>query len=634
MKWFYTTSIVVVALLAASPFFLLDKPQQEQFAGKVVLWDTYGAAVKSIDPASCGDVTSSGIQGNVFEGLYGYHYLKRPPEVIPVLAADMPKISPDGLTYTIRLKDDVYYHRNPCFGEDPSGEHKWATRTVEAKDFVLAFKRIADYHVNTGLAWAFLSQRIAGIDDYRNKTKGYKIGDFSRYDLPIKGIRALDELTLQISLQERFPQFIYVLAMHVYAPIPQEAVGYWLATRDDGKGGREEAPIHERATEFKDPRQLVGTGPYLLTDWKRKSLIVLARNTEYRPDTYPTEGEPEDAKTGLLDDAGKPVPFIDVLHYEFVEEAYTSWMLFLTKRRDVSGIPRETFDFIVTPGRELTEKWKQRHIYLSKYTSPVIYWIVFNMEDPVFKASKSLRQAICLVYDVENHIKVLYNGRGKRAVNIIPSTFKGHKETGPGAYYRLDIEAAKQKLSDARKELAAAGLLVDGEIPELKLEMGDRTAYATRFADFARQQFGKLGLKLKVVFQDWPTLQQRVHNKQAQMYTMGWHADYPDAENFFQLFYSGNIDKGTNNSNYSREEFDRLYEDARIMDDTPKRMEMYVRMGRMIGEDCPVLLLSEPQSFVLFYEWLRNVKPHPIGYGFRKYRQIDKQMRSVLGGGR
>ncbi|HOF19002.1 MAG TPA: ABC transporter substrate-binding protein [Phycisphaerae bacterium] len=638
MKWFYLISLLCVAALVASPLlFLHGAPKAEdEYAGQVVLWDSYSAEVKSIDPATCGDTTSSGIQGNVYEGLYGYHFLKRPPEVIPLLADGMPTVSPDGLTWTIRIKDGVMYHRNPCFGLDAQGRPR--TRTVRAEDFVLAMKRCADYHINTGLAWAFLSERIAGIDAWREKSRGYKAGDFSRYDLPVDGLRALDERTLQIRLTERFPQFIYVLAMHVYAPVPREAVDYWLGTEDNGAGGRRAIPPEKRSAEFRAAEQVVGTGPYLLKTFERKKRIVLARNPDFRDDFYPSEGEGPsgdyagDKAAGLLDDAGKKVPFIDVIHLDYVSEQYSAWMQFLSKRTDMSGIPREAFEQIITPGRDLTRSWRAKHIYLEKYASPAIYWVAFNMEDPVLGRSKSLRQAICLAYDVDSEIKVLHNGRGRRAVNIVPSTFKGHKEAGPGPYYRLDLAAAQKKLEDARRELAAAGALRDGEIPELKIDLPGREGYYVRMGELMQQQFAKLGLKVKVVLNDWPTLQEKVHNKAVQMYTMGWHADYPDAENFLQLFYSPNIAKGTNNVNYSDREFDRWYEQARVMDDTPERTALYVKMIHKISEDVPVLLLSEPESFLLAYDWVHNIKPHPVGYGFTKYRRIDAPLRARLGG--
>ena len=632
MKWFYVAALLVVTGLVLSPLGFLPDRAEEDYAGRMVYRGSYGAEIKSLDPATCGDTTSSGMQGNCYEGLYCYHYLKRPVEVIPQLAGGMPEISSDRLTYTIRLKPGVRYARNPCFGSEEDGRP--GTREVRAEDFVLAFKRVADYHINTGLAWAFLSGRIVGLDAWRVKSQAYQAGDFSRYDLPVEGITAPDELTFRIRLTEPFPQMVQVLAMHVYAPIPPEAVDYWLGTEADGKGGRRGIALKDRSTEFREAEQVVSTGPYVMKEFRRRDRIVFARNPEFRQDYYPTEGAPGDREAGLLDDAGKAVPFMDVMRLDCVPEDYSSWMRFLSRQVEASGIPRENFDFVVTPDKELAEKWRKRHIYLSKYESPSVYWIVFNMEDPIVGASKSLRQALCLAYDVANHIEVLYNGRGVRAVNIIPRVVKGHGEAGPGPYYRLDLEAAKLKIAQAKAELAEAGMLVDGEIPELKLDLGSNDRGARLMAEFARQQLAKVGVRLKAVYNDWPTLQQKVHNKQVQMYTMGWHADYPDAENFLQLFYSPNIARGTNNANYANPDFDRLYEQIRTMPDTLERTEIYARMANMISEDCPVLLLSEPISYVLYYDWVRNVKHHPVGYGFTKYRRIDTALRSRLTDGK
>jgi ABC-type transport system substrate-binding protein len=639
MKWFYILSLTVVATLVAMPLFILRPAGGRTHATEGIVYNAiYNADVKSLDPATCGDVTSSLIQANFFEGLYVYHYLKRPVEVVEQLADGMPGVSADGLTYTIHLKKGVLYHRNPCFGPDHSGKHQWNTRTVTAGDFVLSFKRVADYHINTGLAWAFLADRIIGLDEYREKTRQYRIGDFSRYDLPVKGITAQDSLTLVIRLKAPFPQFIYVLAMgHVYGPIPREVVDYHLSTTSGPGGNRVSIPVQERNPEIMEQEQVVGTGPYILKTFKRKWEIKLVRNPEFREERYPSEGEPAskdypgDSALGLLADAGKLVPFIDQINFRYVEEEYAAWMLFLSRQVDVAGIPVETFQAVITPGKELTDSWKKKHISLSKATDPTIYWIVFNMEDPVFSKSKALRQAISLGYDAENEIKILSNGRGFRAVNVVPTAFKGHAEAGPGPCFHFDTVAAMEKVAKAKHELAAAGLLVNGEIPELKFDMSDGPMNL-RMADFARQQFARLGLKLKCIFNDWPTLQRKVQNKQIQMYYMGWAADYPDAEDFLQLFYSKNIDKGTNNSNYKNPVFDSLYEKIRTMPDNTERTALYVRMTRIISDDCVVMPIFEPESFTLYYDWMSNIKQHPVGYGFLKYRRIDPGLRRHFGG--
>jgi len=618
MKWFYGISLVLAGVLAIVPFALLPVQEIADYGDQIVLRDGYSSPIKSLDPATCGDTGSAAIQGNVFEGLYAYHYLLRPAKAVPCLAADMPELSEDRLTCTIRLQPEVTYHRNLCFGtEVHQGEPRFKTRTVTADDFILGFKRCADYHLDTPLAWAFLSERIVGLDEWREKTKQYDIGDFSRYDVPVEGLQSPDPLTLKIVLNQPYPQLVEVLALANYAPIPREAVDYWL---------------NKNRIEIREAAECVGTGPYVMTRFERKKLIVQTRNPEYRPDFYPTEGSAEDKAAGLLDDAGKRLPFIDVLHLDFVAETYPAWMRFLTRQTDMSGIPKEAFESVITPGRELGEQWKKKGIQLLKYETPTVMYMYFNMDDRVLGASKSLRQALCLSFDAESQIEVLYNGRGVRATSFIPRSMPVWADAGPGPWYRFDPNEALEKIKDAKNELADKGLLKDGKIPTLKLNVGSTDTAAQRLGEFAKQQFSRVGVKLDVAYSDWPVLLEKVHNKTVQMHLSGWHSDYPDAENFLQLFYSPNIAKGTNSSNYKNADFDKLYEQIRVMHDSPERRKIYARMIHMVCEDCPVLTLSEPQSFLLHYDWMHNIVKPPFGYGYTKYRRIDVKRRKEVAG--
>jgi ABC-type transport system substrate-binding protein len=632
MKTFYVVAMVIVTLLVLSPMALLQSGTDLAVSGQVVSYNVYTSKVKSVDPATCGDTTSSSIQGNFYEGLYTYHYLKRPLQVIPQLAAEMPTISDDKLTYTIQLKKGVLYQENECFPPGPDGKR---TREMVADDFVLAFKRVADFHLTTPLSLAMIEGRIAGLTEYREATKRYEAGDFSRYDKEqISGLRALDDHTLQITLAKPYPQMIYALALHVYAPIPREVLDYHLATEPGGPDGeRRPVPVKQRHVEITDRAAVVGTGPYLLTEWIRGGKILLARNPLYRPDFYPSEGEPGDREKGLLRDAGKRLPFVDVRRLTFVAESNPAWMLFLTKQRDTSGIPRDVYDNVISPGKELDDRWRDEGITLIKSDYPAVFWLAFNMEDPVVGASKSLRQAMCMSYDVETYIDLMFNGRGKRAVNTIPSSFRGHAEAGPSPYARLDIDAARELADKAREELVEAGVIKPGDpLPTITLDMPGRDENARRMAEYAQNQFRRIGVELEIVLNDWPTLQKKVHNKQCQMYAMGWHSDSPDAENFLQLYYTPNIERGTNNTNYSNPQFDRLFEQASTILDEDDRIPLYVEMIHILNEDCPVLLLSEPITFALVYDWVYNYKPHPIAYGLGKYTRIDVQARKRAGG--
>lgn len=587
----------------------------------VVCYESYGAAVKSLDPACCGDTLTSSFQANIYQGLYQYHFLKRPVEVIPLLAAEMPKVSDDGLTWTIKLRQAVKYHPSFCFGTNADGSPK--TRTVTAGDFVLAFKRIADSHLVTPMALAFIEDQVEGIAAYHKATEAYDVTDFSRYEKEsISGIKAIDAQTLQIKLSRPYPQLLHVLAQANYAPIPREVIEYYMATPAG------EQPAKDRRTaQIIKPAAVVGTGPFCLAKFEHKGEIVMKRHADYFGETYPAEGEAPDKAAGFLDDAGKNLPLIDELRLLYIADQEPMWNAFLAGRIGSSGISQDMYDKIITPQGQLREEYASKGMKLIKNASPAVYWYNFNMEDKVLGKSKALRQALCLAFDVEGYIKDQFNGRGTRAMTFMPSDFEGYKEAA-SPYAKFDLKAAKAKLDEAVKQLRADGILKpDEDLPAFTLSLGGKDEMEKKVGKFAQAQFQQLGLKLNVDLLDWPELQLKVEGKKCQIFAMGWHADYPDPENFLQLWYSPSIKKGINNSNYSNPEFDKLYEKAAAMPASPQRTTIHLQMLKILGEDCPVMLLTEPVSYVLVWDWVGNFKPHPFGYGTAKYRRIDVQLR-------
>ncbi len=633
MGRFYILALFFVGIIVAAPgIYLALSIESDGEEGLVIYHLPYLSKVRSFDSAELGDVGTTSIISNVYETLYHYHYLKRPVVLEPILAEEMPAYSSDGRTVTIKIKKGIKYAPNSCFESEQKTPYK--ARDVKADDFVLAFKRVADFHVNSILAWPLLGENtVVGLNDYREKTKHYSAGDFSRYDLDVEGIEALDDYTLQIKLVNPFPRLEYVLAGHFFAPTPREAIDYYLAREDDGRGGRRIIPDKQRLIRFNKPEHFVGTGPYLMTKWRQTSQIVLEKNPNYIHGFYPDEGEPGDKEGGLLDDAGKPLPFIDKAIFHYVPHDTTIWQLFLRGRFDSTGVPEKVFQQVITPDKELVEEWRDKHIILNKFTKPSLFWVAFNMRDEIVGRSKSLRQGLSLAVDVEAMCDVLFSGLGRRSVNIIPSLLPGYEIAEPSPYARYDLEAAKEKIAQAKVELGEWGLLdANGEIPELTLDLPGDQEFDRRYGEFIQQQYQQVGIRLKVNPQDWPTFQKRVQLKKMQIATMGWHADYPDAENFLQLYYSGNIDKGSNDTNYANPEFDKLYEQIQYNLDREYRLKAYAEMVRIVNEDCPMSYLREPEYFSLRYKWIKNGKPHPVGYGYLKCIRVDTELRKQLKG--
>jgi ABC-type oligopeptide transport system substrate-binding subunit len=230
--------------------------------------------IQTLDSGNLSDVYSLGVASNIHESLYDYHYLKRPFEVIPMLAADLPQISEDKLTYTIKIKKGVFFQDDPCF---PDGKG----RELKAQDFVYALKRIANVKYMSQ-KWSDFDQKIIGLDDFREYSKQFKKELDVDYSKEVEGFRAIDDYTLQIKLNKPWPKLVPIFSLTFTAPVAREAVEYY------------------GPDIVKHP---IGTGPYKLKTWHRGVYIEMVRNENWRGGVYPSEGEPGDLEAGYLDDA-------------------------------------------------------------------------------------------------------------------------------------------------------------------------------------------------------------------------------------------------------------------------------------------------------------------------------------------
>ena len=558
---------------------------------EMVRYTASRSQVRHMDPIQISDVTSAAVAGNIFDTLYQYHYLKT-GELIPSLAAEMPQTNEDRTVYTIKLRDDVYFHDDPAF---PNGEG----RKLVAGDIVYSWKRLADVN-NAAGNWSFLDGRIKGLDEFREYTKD--AGDEVDYSRTVEGLQAVDDHTLRIELTEASPQFRYVLAHLPTAAVPREAVEHY----------GEEFINHP-----------VGTGAYMLKEWRRGSKITLVKNPDYRDERYPSEGPQEAKEAGLLADAGKKLPFIDRIEISIIEEGQPYWLTFMDGKIDSASIPKDSFDQAISGGvqnAELSPQMKEKGVSLHTIRDPSTFWLGFNMEDPVVGENLPLRRAMSLAIDREDYIDLLRNGRGEPAHGFFPPAFEVYNEDLESPYTQHDPEKAKELLKKARE-------VHGGELPTLELYVPGTDPTMRQHGTFLRRAWENIGLKVSTQHMDWPTFQRTVDNKSAQIFMMGWLADFPDPENFLFLYYGPNEAPGPNNTNYKNEEFDKLYKKAKSMPAGPERIELARRMEQMIVNDVPNVFLYHPIGFALRYDWLKNYKLPVWATGTYKYQKVDMDLR-------
>ena len=550
------------------------------------------ANVKGLDPINANDQYSATVIAQMYEGLLQYNYLKRPFALEPKLIEAMPEISKDGLTYTFKLKKGVKFQDNAAF-KDGKG------REITAQDFIYSWKRLADPRNTSEGFWIF-DGKIKGLNEWATAVKAEK----ANYETPVEGLSAPDANTLVVKLTGVYHQLGYVLTMPFAAVVPREAVE---------KYGKE---------FLNNP---VGTGPFVLekaSDWVRNSKITLKKNPTYRSDLYPTEGATGDSEKNLLADAGKPMPFADKLVFSEIAEDQPRWQNGLKGNFDWFEIPKDNFENAVKDNK-IAPELGTKAMTLDITPALDITYYGFNLVDPLFAKNKLLRQAMSRAYDSKTSIKKFLNDRGVAAQGPVPPGIDGYEESYKNVYSQYDVAAAKELL-------AKAGYPDGKGLPELTFEgLSDSTARQS--AEFFTQAMAQIGIKVKINSNTWPQFQDKIKSQKAQIFGIAWGADYPDAQNFFQLFYSKNRSPGPNDTSYNNAEFDKVYEASLKLPPGAERTKLYVKLRDIVTEDAPWMFNAHRLGYKVVHGWVRNFKWTEVGYDYPKYIRIDSKQRAELG---
>ncbi|MEI8121810.1 MAG: ABC transporter substrate-binding protein [bacterium] len=583
LPWINSGGLLFVCLVSVFPAFL---PAETVFHAET-------KRIAGFDPAKISDLPSIQAVSKMYEGLVQYAYLDRPYRVEPCLAEVMPAISEDGMIYTFRIRRGIYFQDDPCF-TNSAGKG----RELAASDFVYAIKRVADLKVASPGYWVF-RDRIVGLDEFRDHSGA---GD-TDYNVPVAGLETPDPYTLRIHLKRPFPALLWILTMNYAYAVPREAVEFY----------RDDFVSHP-----------VGTGPYILKSHIHNYRLEFAANPKWketgRRDFYPGSGVPEDWAAGRLNSAGEPMPFIDRIVQVVVSDASTQWLLFLAGQLEVTSLTRDNWDAVVTKERKLVPRLAARGIVMDANPSIDTAYIGFNMEDPVLGNNRCLRQAIESAFNRERWV-AFQNGRVVPAVGPIPPSLKVSEKNE--SYFPFDLGRARDLMVKAG--YPGGKDPTTGRRLNLTLELGAGDSETREMAEVLASFMEQIGIVITPSFNNWPSFLKKIDQRRAQMFYLTWMADYPDPENFLQLFYGPNSTPGANRCNYRNTEFDRLYDEAVFLHDETKRNETYGRMERIVKEDCPWLFLHHSMTVILRHPWLVNYKPHDFPFGMAKYYQIGSR---------
>ena len=616
-----------------------NNPYPDEDSSRKIVYTHFGDPPRTLDPAVAYSTVDHEVSGPVYDTLLEYHFLVRPYRLIPGIAVDVPEPEPlpDGrVLYRFDLRDDLLFQDDPCFELGGEGRR---TRPVRAADVAFELMRIGDPAVNSPVVQTFW--RIVGLREFGAalKTKREEDPEFENLRIdrqyeaagPIEGLRIVSDTTLEIVLAEAFPQILYWFAMEFTTPVPWEAVAYY-----DGEDGRDLFAEHP-----------VGAGPYRLVEYNKRSRIVLEQNPNWygirHPEkrapaaTYPTEGEAGDAERGRLDPAyvGKPLPFIERIELRLEKETIPSFNKFLQGYYDASGVIRESFDQIIHEG-DLSSEMREIGMRLEKSVTPGVYYLGFNMDDPVVgrsdgERSRKLRQAMSLVIDTEEFTRIFTNGRGIPAQSPIPPGLYGYDAEYRNPYREVDFERARELLREAGYPEGIDP--TTGKPLHLTFDTGDTSARDRIRYLFFVEAWRKLGLDVEIAATNYNQFQEKVQKGAYQIFFWGWIADYPDPENFMFLLWgpmARSASQGPNSANFSNPHYDALFLEMRNRSNDAKRLELIREMRVILEHERPWIEMFHPESYGLYQPWVRNVKPLGMSFFTLKYRDIDVEQRAEL----
>jgi ABC-type transport system substrate-binding protein len=653
--------------------------------GRNILYTAFTDRPKHLDPVQSYSEDEITFTAQIYEAPLQYHYLKRPYQVVPATAVEVPRpryLGVDGQAlpddgpasriafsdYVIRLKPGIRFQPHPAFARRPDGSYAYHelgpgdlagkyglgdfpatdTRELTADDYVYAIKRLAHPRLHSPIL-GLMQEHIVGLTELAADLTAHEKRlvpeargrwlDLRQF--PLIGVEVIDRYSYRIRVRGKYPQFIYWLTMPFFAAMP------WEADKFHGQPGMAERNL---VLDWYP----VGTGPYMLTENNPTARMVLERNPNFRGEAYPCEGEAGDREAGLLADCGKTLPFIDKVVFTREKEQIPYWNKFLQGYYDASGIASDSFDQAVQVGAggeaSLTEEMRAQGIRLATSVATSTFYMGFNMLDPVVggdgttgrERARKLRQAIAIAIDQEEFISIFQNGRGVPAQGPIPPGIFGYAQgqagINPLMYDWVDGRPRRKSIDAAKALLAEAGYPggrdeKTGEPLVINLDTTAGGVGGKSRIDWLNKQFQKINVQLVVRSTDYNRFQEKLLKGAAQLFYFGWNADYPDPENFLFLLYGpqGKVrHQGENAANYANPEYDRLFEAMRAMDNGPERQALIDRMLAILRQDSPWIWGFHPTDYTLRHAWLTNRKPTKVGNNTLKYQRIDAALREDL----
>ncbi|MGB9108152.1 MAG: ABC transporter substrate-binding protein [Telluria sp.] len=578
-------------LAAAFAYTLLHLPAQSaQPAEPKVLHMFLSTSEAGLDPAVGSDLATLSLLENLFDPLLRYDYLARPVKLQGNAASSLPTVEDGGRSYTFHLRPGIYFTPDPAF--------KDKKREVTAQDYVYSFKRLYDPALHSPFGYIFDGKLVG--DEALKKNFNYAT--------EIPGLQAVDRYTLRIRLNEPDNNFLFYMAMPAASVVAREVMEAY-----PGQAGNHP----------------VGTGPFMIGEWKHSDRIVLLANPASSAVFHTSLGAGNNADDKALAAAleGQHLPRVDRVEVKIAEEFQGRMLGFLNGEYDyMEQVPESMTDMVIQDSK-LKPELTARGMQLSRFPVLQTYYMWMNMQDPVIggytKDKIALRRAISLSYNNAEDIALLKKGFAMKADSPLPAGVLGYDPAyrSPVPYDPALANALLDRYGYGKRDPDGFRRRPDG-VP-LTLVMSSEATVSGRLRDeLWRKCLNAIGLRVVFKSDKKPEIIKASRLGKVQMFESNWVADFPDGDNFYQLLYGPNAGRA-NYARFNLPAYNARYEQARALQDGPARQKLYFEMNQLIHAYNPWVLLTHVLSADIRQPWLKNYKRHPVEFTQWRYLDLD-----------
>jgi ABC-type transport system substrate-binding protein len=589
---------VLAGAVAAVPLQVAAAGAQQHRSGEKVFRYALNTAETGFDPPRVSDQSSIRVLAHIFEPPLAWDRLARPARLVPLVAAALPEVSDNHRRFVFTIRPGILFADDPAFEGRP--------RELVAADFVYTIKRFYDPELRSEWLYQWENAKILGLSELRKRVLEQKKP--LPYDEEVAGLRTLDRYRFEVRLAE---------------PAPRFAANFTSATLA-GAVARE---VIERYQA--DPQaHPVGTGPFMLHQWRRASHIVLTKNPRFREQRF--AGDPPDddpiAQAHAKRLVGARAPLVDRLEFSVIEESQPRWLAFLNGEHDAIAMPVDLAALAV-PGGQLAPYLARRGIQLERQMAPSITHTFFNFDDPLvggYTPDKvALRRAVMLAFDSALEARLVFSGQAEPAQSMVPPGCYGAVEPGEitemsrsnpaRAAALLDLFGYVDRNGDGFREQPDGKPLVlrIGFLPDQR---------SRRQSDLWFKRMKAVGLRTQFEVAPFAEQIRRALAGQLMMWGYSWSAGSPDGDFFLGLAYGPNAEQ-SNDARFKLAAFDRIYERQRVLPDGPERLALMREATKIMLAYVPYIAHLHQINNDLLHAHVRGPMRQPFAADW--FRWID-----------